>query len=199
VPFLRLVPFGDVFVPLTAQRSDAWKRELRGPFMGVLLARSSADFPAIKSEFRSRLATVDLSGTEFQTASALPETHFETFARILLARSPGAEHSSERLLAILLGLALAFMILPALNLVNLSVSRALERSSEIGVRRAFGASALQVVGQLVLENVVLALVGGGLAFVLAEAALGAVESAYRTLGYDGYAQSLADALVTARR
>jgi putative ABC transport system permease protein len=174
VPFLRLVPFSDVWVPLTAQRSDAWKDDIRGNMMGILLARSPADFPAIQAEFRSRLPTVDLSGTEFQTASAVPETAFQTFARIFLARRQGDDNAALRLLAILLGLAFAFMVLPALNLVNLSVSRALERASEIGVRRAFGASSLQVVGQLVLENVVLALLGGALALVVAEVALRAI-------------------------
>jgi putative ABC transport system permease protein len=174
VPFLRLVPFADVWVPLTVARSDAWRRDLRGSFMGVLLARSRADFPAIQSELRSRMATVDLSGTEFKTASAEAETLFATFARILLRTGPGQSGFVPKLVAILSGLALAFMALPALNLVNLQVSRALERASEIGVRRAFGASKAALVGQFVLENVVLTLIGGGIALVATEAALRAL-------------------------
>jgi len=183
VPFLRLVPFADVWVPLTVARSDAWKRDLRGPFVGVLLARSRADFPAIQSEFRSRMATVDLSGTEFKTASAEAETLFATVARMLLRTGPsrsvvgrgaGPGGFVAKFVAVLSGLALAFMALPALNLVNLSVSRALERASEIGVRRAFGASKAALVGQFVLENVILALIGGGVALVATEAALRAL-------------------------
>jgi len=183
VPFLRLVPFADVWVPLTVARSDAWKRELRGGFMGVLLARSAADFPAIQAEFRSRVAAVDLSGTEFKRASAEAETLFATIARLLLRTGPsravvGRSESgfAGRLVAVLSGLALAFMALPTLNLVNLSVSRTLERASEIGVRRAFGASRAALVGQLVLENVVLTLIGGGLALVATEAALRALNA-----------------------
>ncbi|HEX9187636.1 MAG TPA: FtsX-like permease family protein, partial [Vicinamibacteria bacterium] len=60
------------------------------------------------------------------------------------------------------------------NLVNLSVSRALERAGEIGVRRAFGASRAALVGQFVLENVILTLIGGGLALVATEASLRAL-------------------------
>ncbi len=176
VPFLRLVPFADVWAPLTTQRSDAWRDEIRGRMIGILLARSATDFPAIKAEFRSRLADVDLSGTEFEAASAVPETAFESFARIFLSRGPGDDGAAARLGAILVGLALAFMLLPALNLVNLSMSRTLERASEIGVRRAFGASSLQLVGQLVLENVVLALLGGLGALVVAQVALRALTS-----------------------
>ena len=44
------------------------------------------------------------------------------------------------------------MLLPALNLVNLSLSRILERSSEIGVRKAFGASSWTLFGQFLVEN-----------------------------------------------
>ena len=137
--------------------------------MGVLLARSRADFPAIQAEFRSRMATVDLSGTEFKTASAEAETLFATFARLLLRTGPsravvgrgaGPGGFVTKLVLVLSGLALAFMALPALNLVNLSVSRALERAGEIGVRRAFGASRAALVGQFVLENVILTLIGG---------------------------------------
>ncbi len=175
VPFLRVVPFADVWVPLTVTRSDAWKHDLRGGgFMGVLLARSPADFPGIQSELRSRLGAMDLSGTEFKTASAEAETLFATFARTLMRNAPGQTGFVPKLVAFLSGLALAFMALPALNLVNLSLSRALERAGEIGVRRAFGASRAALVGQFVLENVILTLIGGGIALVATEAALRAL-------------------------
>ncbi|MFC7666503.1 ABC transporter permease [Hymenobacter humi] len=68
-------------------------------------------------------------------------------------------------------LGLLFMLLPALNLVNLNVTRILERSSEIGVRKAFGASGGALVGQFLVENLVLAGVGGLLGLGLAAGAL----------------------------
>ena len=43
----------------------------------------------------------------------------------------------------------------------------MERASEIGVRKAFGASSRTLVGQFVVENLVLTLVGAGVGFVLA--------------------------------
>lgn len=164
VPFLRLVPFADVWVPLTAQASDSWRHDLRGSLMGILLAGSPADFPRIRSEFASRLATVDLSGTRFTTAWAQPQTVLESAAHLLTLDRRGTESGARLVVTVLLGLAGAFMVLPVVNLVNLNVSRALERASEIGVRRAFGASRVQLVGQFVLENVVITLIGGLLAF-----------------------------------
>ena len=69
---------------------------------------------------------------------------------------------------------LLFMVLPTLNLVNINLSRILERSSEIGVRKAFGASSRSLVGQFVMENVLLTLLGGALALVLSWITLAAV-------------------------
>jgi putative ABC transport system permease protein len=46
--------------------------------------------------------------------------------------------------------------------------------SEIGVRKAFGASSAHIIRQFVLENVLLCLVGGGIGFVGSIFVLGAV-------------------------
>ena len=58
-----------------------------------------------------------------------------------------------------------FMLLPTVNLININVSRIMERASEIGVRKAFGASSWTLVGQFVVENVLLTLVGGVIGFL----------------------------------
>src|SRR5436305_14859400 len=68
--------------------------------------------------------------------------------------------------AALLALMLGFMLLPTINLVNINLSRILDRASEIGVRRAFGASSRTLVGQLLIENLVLRLIGAVLGLVL---------------------------------
>jgi len=60
-----------------------------------------------------------------------------------------------------------FMLLPTINLVNINISRIMERSSEIGVRKAFGASSKTLIGQFIVENVIITLVGGLISLVLA--------------------------------
>jgi putative ABC transport system permease protein len=50
----------------------------------------------------------------------------------------------------------------------------MERASEIGVRKAFGASSRQLVRQFVVENLVLTLMGGAIGFVLSHLLLAAV-------------------------
>jgi putative ABC transport system permease protein len=69
-----------------------------------------------------------------------------------------------------------FMLLPALNLVNLNTGRIMERRSEIGVRKAFGATSAQLVWQLVVENMLLCLAGGALGLAAARVVLWWLES-----------------------
>ena len=47
----------------------------------------------------------------------------------------------------------------------------MERSSEIGVRKAFGASSTTIIGQFIIENVFLTLIGGLLGFMLSAGVL----------------------------
>jgi putative ABC transport system permease protein len=62
--------------------------------------------------------------------------------------------------------ALFVMLLPTLNLVNINISRILERSSEIGVRKAFGASSKTLVGQFIVENIILTFLGAAIGLLL---------------------------------
>jgi putative ABC transport system permease protein len=85
----------------------------------------------------------------------------------------GYGYGDKLRLALVIGAAL-FMLLPAVNLINLNTSRILERASEIGVRKAFGASSWTLVGQFIVENLVLTLVGAAVGFLLAAWLLGVV-------------------------
>jgi putative ABC transport system permease protein len=74
-------------------------------------------------------------------------------------------------------LTMLFMLLPTVNLVNINLSRILERSSEIGVRKAFGASSRTLVGQFVMENLILTLIGGAVGLILSALVLRALNGA----------------------
>jgi putative ABC transport system permease protein len=164
VPILRLVSFAELYVPVTTAKTDAYRDGIVGSFTGLLLARSPADFPAIKAEFASRLPQVPLPNARWEKLTSRASTLFEYAAEMLI---PGeASESKPALLwAVIAGTMLLFALLPTVNLVNLNMSRIMERASEIGVRKAFGASSRTLVGQFIVENVVLALLGGILGFV----------------------------------
>ena len=72
---------------------------------------------------------------------------------------------------------LLVMLLPTLNLVNINITRILERSSEIGVRKAFGASSKTLVYQFIVENLILTLLGGLIGIVLSFILIQVINSA----------------------
>jgi putative ABC transport system permease protein len=166
VPFFRLVPFADLWVPITTEAGYDNPNRVLGAYMATILASSRVEFPGIHDEFLSRLETIDLSVEgDYDKLWAVPESIFDTSARVLFAQGQTTEKKTPWLLSLIVLLMVLFMILPAVNLVNLNISRIMDRASEIGVRKAFGAPSLTLVGQFIVENVVLTLSGGALALV----------------------------------
>ena len=132
---------------------------------------------AIHEEFNSRLLRVELPDPkQYQTIVAPFETRFEAFARMMpTGDRKNPERQVWKLVGFLTALALLFVLIPTVNLVNINVSRIMERASEIGVRKAFGAPGRTLVGQFLIENILLTLVGGLVGFALSMILLRALE------------------------
>lgn len=62
--------------------------------------------------------------------------------------------------AALTAVGLIALVIGGVGIANITVAAVLERTKEIGIRRAIGASKLEVMGQFVLEAVILSLLGG---------------------------------------
>jgi putative ABC transport system permease protein len=177
IPMLRLTTFADVWVPISTRRSEQYKKEFHnGMFLSTLLAREPGDLGQIREEFASMLPRVQFPDPDnVNKIEGEPQTLLEAVSANLF----GGQLITGVLIAILL-----FMFLPTINLININVSRIRERSSEIGVRKAFGASSYTLVGQFVIENVVLTLLGGLIAFAGSHMILRAVNNS----GWIPYAQ-----------
>lgn len=173
----RSSAYADMWVPHTTSKDAGYRTQLMGGFEAVALARTPADRRAIRDEFNARLARVELPD-RFEGLVAPFETKFESVARELSLGADVRDTSSQawRLAALMTVLWLLFAALPAVNLVNINISRILERASEIGVRKAFGASSRTLVVQFVVENVLLTLAGAAIAFVLSFAVLEAINA-----------------------
>jgi putative ABC transport system permease protein len=163
----RQTPFADIWVPITTATSDYRQQFLTGSFGALALARTRSDLPLIQEEFHSRLAQIEIdSALEQMTVVAPLETKFAAWARVIAGdMSPDSQAWKLALLLTVAGF--LFALLPAVNLVNINLSRVMERTSEIGVRRAFGASRRALLAQFLFENVILTVVGGLVGLVLA--------------------------------
>ncbi|MDH3626329.1 MAG: FtsX-like permease family protein [Acidobacteriota bacterium] len=176
VGYMRALAFSEIWVPLTTAKSTAYRERLRGGMVGILLVDHPSSFAGVKEEFASRLADAELPDpVKFHSLEASAFTRFEHVASEFL--DSRFEDPSTGLMALIFSFGgLLFMLLPALNLVNLSLSRILERASEIGVRKAFGASSWTLVGQFLTESIVLTMLGALIALGLSAVALPLISS-----------------------
>ena len=161
--------FADLWLPITTDPSSDYRTQMWGDYNALLLARSEADIPAIQAEVARQATLVKFDDPKaWNRATFWADGKLDLFARELLGTQKQADSGKWLLLSVIAAAMLLFMALPALNLVNLNTGRILERSSEIGVRKAFGASSRQLVWQFVVENVLLCLAGSllGLAFAV---------------------------------
>lgn len=182
VPASRVTAAGEIWIPHGADRSQEFRRQWMGNYAAILLARSRGDFKGIKAEFASRLQHVQADDIRVapgearvvQSVRGTTMTQLELVATTMEGGERGKPPVGRMMVLLLLQTA-AFLFLPTLNLVSINLSRILERSAEIGVRKAFGASSMDLAGQFVIENVVVCVIGGGLALAGAAVCLDLVE------------------------
>ncbi|QKG57382.1 ABC transporter permease [Hymenobacter sp. BRD128] len=191
VPAARDLTYADVWMPITTSTQDIHNSEYMGGCMAILLARSAADVPAVQQEFAQAVARAPLPTDVYKWckevrlyAGSLLATHVRDFMG-----SDEPDPGLARFARGAIGLLALFMLLPALSLVNINSSRIRERSSEIGVRKAFGATSGALVRQFLVENIFLTLLGGVLGLGLAAGALHLINSsgliAYTEFGLNG--------------
>lgn len=157
----------EMWAPHSSMPSSTYRSSLTGDFFAVLMARSAADLPMLKKDVLDNgKRIIDEDPSKSIKTLLLANTQFDTFARGFSSDSRSEDSGAERILVWIMILMFLFMLLPALNLVNLNLGRMMERSAEIGVRKAFGASTLALVKQFLIENIVLSIIGCVIALIV---------------------------------
>jgi len=168
VSLLRILPYSDIWAPITTSSANLMDPQIvTSEFPGYFaaaLARSRSDIPAIKAEFQKHLSQVEFTDGRFNRIWGGAESYAETISRVFAGGFK--EPNLPGLMLVLFLLMLLFLMLPTINLININISRIMERSSEIGVRKAFGASSKVLVGQFVTENIIITLLGGAIAIIM---------------------------------
>lgn len=173
---LQLNSFADMWAPVTTYPSTEYQHQQSGQFSALILTRSAADFAAVRQELATAIQDFQFEDpVRWQELMLWADSKLEFFARNLLGNQQQADAGAMTLIVVISALMLMFMLIPALNLVNLNTGRMLERSTEIGVRKAFGASRQQLLWQFLVENVLLCTLGGLLGLLMAAGALAWLE------------------------
>lgn len=169
VPTYLTEVYSHFWYPYTTTDKNVWKwgtREVAlGPMCFYILQRSAADREKITQELQHLVTEMNRSNKEsFFSLKDQPYTALEVSFKQGNDSDMKAVRSSMRSTGVLLCL---LLLVPALNLSGLIVSRMKKRSNEIGIRKALGASVSRLVGQMFTENLVQMLLGGVLGIWMA--------------------------------
>lgn len=164
-PVTRLYSNADVYFPYTAPKSNYQNGDWGGGYVAVVLAKDRADIPAVQSEFTHRVNMIPkpivMGQQKFDKLEISILPYVETWLSMILRKG----EMRTMLYSVIVAVVFMLLGLPAINLVNINVSRILERSSEIGVRKAFGAPISKLLWQFIVENIFITFIGGAIAML----------------------------------
>ena len=162
VPITAYMLYSDIYLPYTVSKSDYKDKSYRGGYMGILLAPSTAGVTRMHNEYEQMVKRLPMESKDFNVIYSHASPYIDSYV------DTGNEKQSGVVLVLtVIGVfVLLCMSIPTLNLVNINITRIMERSSEIGVRKAFGASSRTLVYQFIVENLILTVLGGLIGVVL---------------------------------
>ncbi len=176
VPITSYMLYSDIYLPYTVAKDNGWKtnKSYQGGYYGILLANSSGDLDKMHNEYEQMIQRLKPEQKDFTKVSSHADTYVKSYV------DTGDDRNSGTFIVITAISIFAFilMILPTLNLVNINITRIMERSSEIGVRKAFGASSRTLVYQFIVENIILTLLGGLIGVIFTFIVLGIINNAH---------------------
>lgn len=162
--------YGQVWVPYTSTGMDneTWNDRHMGMMSCTMLARSRDDFPAIRQEAERRKSEYNtLIGENGWKLIYRNRPYDQEKNSIAFGANIEPDVNAARRQRIIIFVIL--LIVPAINLSSMTQSRLRQRVSEIGVRRAFGSTRMELIGQIVAENLVMTLLAGIVGLLLSVA------------------------------
>jgi len=161
VPVTMPVSYADLFAPYTVSKADWRARSYAGNYSAVLLANSKSDLQKIHDEYANVVSKIPPENKDFNVLISSADNYLKSFISI-----NNRDNGVEIIVTVIVLFALFIMLLPTLNLININISRIMERSSEIAVRKAFGASSKTLVWQFIVENIILTIIGAVIGLLL---------------------------------
>lgn len=156
---------GNIYLPITVEPANLINTHTND-FSAFVLAKDKKDFAKIRTEFQQVVKNMELPVTgDYKVEANLDKGLYSVLSLQLPFKSKSTFWAvGITLLTIIL---LLYLLLPSMSLANINMNRIYERSSEIGVRKAFGANSGIIINQFLAENLFLTFLGSLLGFVIA--------------------------------
>lgn len=157
-------------MPYTLLDEESQSSFYHGSYSTVFKKKSGIPAKQVKDEIDERAKTIPMdhpTKPEGYNELLLDATTYDEMIAGGIHHMDDEEKGYNIMIYILLSLLAFFILLPTLNLINLNVSRIMDRSAEIGVRKAFGAHQGNILWQFVVENIIQTLLGGLLGLAIA--------------------------------
>ena len=156
-------PDSDIYVPLTV---------LQVQFGETIVSQSTGSFSAEKVELHEMIVRVeeldDVSPAGKIIEQILKQGHKkEDYQIIVPLKLLEQARRTKRIFSIVLGsIAAISLLVGGIGIMNITLATVMERTREIGIRRAMGAKRRHIVEQFLTETVMLSLLGGVLGIIL---------------------------------
>lgn len=166
VSVLADAAYAQVWVPYTTDpyfESSNSEGLLYG-YCCYMLAKNPKDFEEIRAEVQKNVDRMNAKQEKliFMLRGG-PDTKLMEMSRM---GSSFNQPQVTKLVGSYVVVILIFLMVPAINLSGITLSRMRKRMQEIGVRRAFGATRGELLWQILSENLVISMMGGALGLLL---------------------------------
>ena len=159
--------YAQLWIPYTAGGldKDVWNSNHMGMMTCTLLAKSRKDFPIIREEANRRLAEYNqIIGENGWKIIARNRPYDQETNSVAYYANVEPDLKGKRGQQFVIFLIL--LIVPAINISSMTQSRLRQRVSEIGVRRAFGSTRMEIMSQIIAENFIVTLLAGALGLAM---------------------------------